>query len=506
LLNQTVAYHAVQRESAGERAFPDGSPDWTASTCVIDPWPCHIEAWASNLDECLAKVDGVSDDHPLPLVLVAAPGGGIRAAYWTALGLDAIARQPCGAEMTFAISGVSGGSVGATTWVGLGGRGEDYEVETDEVTAPMQVARMGGTGPLSRDLAAALFRDLPIGLSGLHPPIGDRAEVLEDAWEAEAPQLASTLEALRGDGAWQPHLLLNATDVQRGCRILATTLPELMTAPLGTMQAGVVEVDPRRCASTTDRIPNTAVSGNRPPDAFAVGTTDVRYISTSTEPCADSATEGHDLPASAAAHLSARFPIVSPSGGFVVCRPQGKLIGSPDHDQVQVGDGGYRENTGLSTLLEMWRTLGPSVQAHNARQGQRPITPTIVLLDNHYRFATQADSPGRLGELLVPLTGMSARQHLGSEPVLEQTALDTMTAAQPEAPDANTLGQRRCVGWLVVAPRTSISVTAPLGWVLSSQSRASLRTELKIVGARLDELGHCAAGDRLPMLPDDAPH
>lgn len=500
-LNQTVAYHAVQREPASAPAAPAGTPDLTKTSCVMNPWPCHLKAWAANLDTCMSSVTGARDDHPLPIVLVAAPGGGIRAAYWTALGLDAIARQPCGRQMIFAISGVSGGSVGATTWVGLGSDGVKPAPGADKVTAGMQIASMGGTGALSRDLAALLFRDLPVGLSGLHPPIRDRAEVLEDAWEVSAPQLSLSLAAVRGSGEWKPHLLLNATDIQRGCRVLATTLPELMTTQPGTWESGAVEVDPRRCASTTDRIPNTSVSGNRPPDAFAVGTTDVRYISTSSEPCSERTGEAQDLPASAAAHLSARFPIVSPSGGFVICRAQDKLTGSPDHDRVQVGDGGYRDNTGLSTLLEMWRALGPAVQAYNARHLQNPVTPTMVLLDNHYRSSSRADSPGRLGELMVPMRGMSAREHLGSEPVLEQTLLDAMTAAQPSVRDEGSQRPRRCVGWLVVAPRAGVNVTAPLGWVLSSQSRASLRVELRTVETQLDELGRCASGERLPSAP-----
>src|SRR5207247_11291415 len=49
-----------------------------------------------------------------PVVIVAAEGGGIRAAYWTATLLAAIQeKQPRFARPVYAIGGVSGGSVGA---------------------------------------------------------------------------------------------------------------------------------------------------------------------------------------------------------------------------------------------------------------------------------------------------------------------------------------------------------------------------------------------------------
>ena len=60
--------------------------------------------------------------NPIPFVLVAAPGGGIRATYWTALGLDHLSSGPCGSAAIFAISSVSGGSLGTTIWAASGGK------------------------------------------------------------------------------------------------------------------------------------------------------------------------------------------------------------------------------------------------------------------------------------------------------------------------------------------------------------------------------------------------
>ena len=54
------------------------------------------------------------------MFLVTAKGGGIRAAYWTAALLTALQdANPEFADHVFAVSGVSGGSVGAGVFAGL---------------------------------------------------------------------------------------------------------------------------------------------------------------------------------------------------------------------------------------------------------------------------------------------------------------------------------------------------------------------------------------------------
>ena len=57
-------------------------------------------------------------DVPVPMLIVATAGGGIRAAYWTAAVLDKLDTQSDGKvrPYLFAVSGVSGGSVGATAF------------------------------------------------------------------------------------------------------------------------------------------------------------------------------------------------------------------------------------------------------------------------------------------------------------------------------------------------------------------------------------------------------
>ena len=65
--------------------------------------------------------DSLPGEDPAPVVLVAASGGGIAAAYWTATVLGDLAdASPGFAARVFAMSGVSGGALGLLTYAALG--------------------------------------------------------------------------------------------------------------------------------------------------------------------------------------------------------------------------------------------------------------------------------------------------------------------------------------------------------------------------------------------------
>ena len=66
----------------------------------------------------MSKIYDAGETHPL--YIVATEGGGIRAAYWTAAVLGEIQdKNPNFAAHLFAISGVSGGSLGAAVFEAL---------------------------------------------------------------------------------------------------------------------------------------------------------------------------------------------------------------------------------------------------------------------------------------------------------------------------------------------------------------------------------------------------
>jgi hypothetical protein len=86
-----------------------------AAAAPRKPVEQHLRKWLQ--DRNLPGGPGSRVDQPIPLVLVAAHGGGLRAAYWTALTLAELEeREPGFHCRIFAVAGISGGSVGTLAW------------------------------------------------------------------------------------------------------------------------------------------------------------------------------------------------------------------------------------------------------------------------------------------------------------------------------------------------------------------------------------------------------
>ncbi len=285
-----------------------------------------------DLDAALqAWTESQPENGSLPLVMVATAGGGIRAAYWTATILGELQDrtatdprlQPLDRQL-FALSGVSGGSVGSAVYRAvlsaqrmgkLAGDCKDVGVRR----CAQRVLSHDLLGPAAASLLypdmAQRFLPLPI----MHP---DRGRALEMSWEQAfrdstgTPLLGqSLLNLYREEGRQWPALLLNATWVANGRRIVASNL----------------KLDDRRLPVTEDQL--TIL--------------------------------GRDLPLSTAAHNSARFPGVSPAGMWK--DPQGEIAG-------RLVDGGYFENYGAATALEILR-----VAKH--KLGNR-ILPVVIAISS----------------------------------------------------------------------------------------------------------------------------
>ena len=242
-------------------------------------------------------------DEPVPMLIVATAGGGIRAAYWTAKVLQ---RLETDVEKTngglspylFAISGVSGGSVGAADYVAsLAAR------EEGALPSPLATDFLADDF-LAPALASWIFIDTP---SNILPDLGqgDRGVALEQSFEfaskgmLKRPFLSFFPDAAASAKRWRPILLLNATHEETGKRIIA----------------GHVKIER---------------------DVFVDSLDELRVL-------------GKDVLASTAAHNSARFTYVSPAGNL------GDGNGS-------VIDGGYFENYGALSALELARAARKALE------------------------------------------------------------------------------------------------------------------------------------------------
>jgi hypothetical protein len=294
------------------RPLANAPADWTGPEERITP---YFDRWAAKL----------ATDKNAPVIIVATAGGGIRAAYWTATVLGELTdrsrrnrsqegnagRAVVFEEQLFAISAVSGGSLGAAVYRSLllegssnncvDAKGKQFSCVTSRGQAVLSGDFLGPT------LAASLFPDLAQRLF----PLGifrDRAEAIEKAWEVSWQRTMNSnrleedfLSDGKGEGRL-PALLLNGTSVGTGRRLITASFPLGIRRSDGSWAGLNPEI--------------------------------IDFIDNS----------GSTVRLSTAVDNSARFSWVGPAG----------TIRTADGDIVdRVVDGGYFENFGATTAIDL---------------------------------------------------------------------------------------------------------------------------------------------------------
>ncbi len=376
----------------------------------------HFDKWLASSER------GRNPKKRFPVVIVAAEGGGIRAAYWTATLLAAIQeREPSFARHVYAISGVSGGSVGAVVFdallaqaPGTGGKLCDIRGKA-ETGIERCAAHVLGQDFLSPALAAFLFPDLVQRFLPFPVERFDRARALETSWEDAWRQgmgndrLAEPFGALwEGDREHRiPSLLLNATWVETGKRMIASNLA----------------VDPGTFNDTAD--------------VFS-------FID-------------YPIAVSTAAHLSARFTYVSPAGSL---RKR-----SEKETAAHVVDGGYFENSGTATALDVLSALYPRWEK------KLNLDFLVVYVNNDPgEPETSTDEAARPAPHRWLTEVMSPIDALFNTRVARGTYSQSLTKEflESNAPDGNT--HRRYFHFGLKQEKFA----PPLGWFLSAKSRRSI--------------------------------
>ncbi|HEY2371697.1 MAG TPA: hypothetical protein VGH82_04040 [Gaiellaceae bacterium] len=423
---------------------------------------------------------------PLPLLLVATHGGGIRSAYWTAVALDCIvgasaepetltdpnynatcrnqrrtpAQTKAAARDIFLISSVSGGAVGTYAY-------------SRELLAEGGLAKGWVHDDLGGDFASptigwGLFHDLPNHMIGLHPGTGgrcgdslsgqclasDRSAVLENSfdrnWTGASPKLRGVWDGRAAqsssNAALVPLLIFNSTVVGGVARAVTSPVP-LSDWPLPESSQ----------LSDTNSIDQRPLAGT--PQVLAAL-------------CA-----GNDLRLSTAALLAGRFPYVSPAGRIDEhCRPYtdassqdngacgstSKIVGQAGC-KLELVDGGYIDNSGLATVDVLFPTIKQLVEQHNTQTTKRKIALVIVELDNYYRAAPSEAPSGDSGvgqTLAPPVTALGGR-----------TSVETFARA-----DAYRLTPGGCT--ITISPASHPGLRAPVGWEISPSAETELQNGL----------------------------
>ncbi len=465
-------YHEVRTV---EGPAPVGERTLTAEG-AFTAWASHAVGDIEQPTDPTAAPALVAGRKPaVPMVFVAAAGGGIRAASFTAISLDCLLARidtpacddtltlPSNWEHVFALSGASGGTVGiASTVAQLGSTGQ----------ADQWVARRLGGDLLSPSLAWQLFVEAPNAFLHLSPDM-DRAEVIERSWERRWAGEATTgsttgatpanpaVQPVLGAGASQwtgPLLLFNGTNVRDSCRVNISRLDGSDPADDSSMLTAA-ERDCRR-----QRLDET------PPNrtTLAVNRDITDYL------CAD-----EDLRLSTAAFLSARFPFVSPTGDLRSAHDRGQTCPKADLPPLAIADGGYRDNTGASALIETWSQIAPLVERFNQTR-DTCIVPVFIEIDNGHRNRNAAGEPGKLGQLLAPLSG--ALSVFGSRDAgwIEQAANEFSRELGPDVQVVDANGALVTDRFARLSLFAHPGVQAPLGWSLSPQAVTDITDQLTV--------------------------
>ena len=430
----------------------------------------HFERWIkSRLSATGQKKD------PYPVFLVAAEGGGIRAAYWTAAVLKELQEKfPEFACHLFSISGVSGGSLGGGAFVAdLANAfdrgtyrcvGDPAETEvTTGVSAPgvdsgAKSLVFLGEDFLAPTVAGLLFPDLISRFNPLCPwlCLPDRATYLEQAWEENwhkhNPDAAiqfddAFLDAWEGNARYNlPSLFLNGTWVENGGRNVTSNL--------------------RAEATEFSRVQDMVTTVNK------------------------------HLRWSTAIHMSARFTYVSPPGTVkVFVETMGK---EPEEKTLRVVDGGYFENSGTLTTKEILNVLervcrkslkdikctesfafyaiviSNNTKSANADLGEKLAQNAsrvtsgelgVVTMNVGFGDSNDADDSGTgplLNEVLAPVRALLntrvSRGILSEDELLTEISGNILRFQLRDPPQGNEI---------------------PLGWVLSSSTQSEIRRQAR---------------------------
>ena len=297
------------------------------------------------------------DGDTIPLVLVAAEGGGIRALNWTAetlIRLDSII--PGFSRHVYALSGVSGGGVGTVFYTAF----LRDVAERDRNNRFEQFRKVIRDDYLSGVSSALLFPESVQRLIPVPLPSLERAKWLEDSWAAsyhnnlKLSTLDSSLTQLYQTRAGYnynlPSLLLNGTLAESGQKIITSNL----------------QLDPRYFKNV-------------------VSTLDVL---------------GADVPLKTAASLCSRFPIVT-NGGLI---QKDTIVGNGRKQRYggHVVDGGYFDNSGVETCIQLLNNLVPAIRRLDTAR-RITVIPYILFIQNSNTIGNLPQKRSILQEVQIPL-------------------------------------------------------------------------------------------------------
>lgn len=414
-----------------------------------------------------------------PVFIIAVEGGGIYAATAAALLLARLQDSSRDfSQQIFAISGVSGGAIGATIFQALdrsalgdnpaaarsseiGGHPEHVASSSPDSSASQELEDCSQfqRQPLQQEVCNVMQDDhLSPVVASIFPEVFgatiQRAKALAASFEESvrsrygkaARELSDPFIDHWSETSFAPALVLNTTWVETGFRVAF--------APFSLHGSG----DQSLYSFSDQDMPGCPAS----------------------KPCPKGANDPpKQIALMDAAIDSARFPLILPAYSV-------EIKENPKDVRWNFVDGGYSDNSGASTALALYRVLAPIAQIHN-------VDLELVMLTSSY---SQPDlAPGKVTvsgtqfrDTLAPIDAiLKVREGLGNEAVAR--VCDFFN-------DASNKKQAR---HLQIVALDDQAFDLPLGWKLSP-------TTFNVVSWMLGAAEACSTGDSPPEACQPPPN
>lgn len=383
-----------------------------------------------------------NEQNKFPIFLIAAEGGGIRSAKWTALTLNQLFEaHPRFKNHTYAISGVSGGSVGAVF--------QQASMERNPDSCRQKLNAAISKDFLSPVTFGLLFPDLVQSFVPFPIDAWDRSRWLEDAWyKTHQANFNSDIMNQSVNDYWNltdqdlPNIFLNTTSLETGQKAI---ISNLKLAP--AYFENVIDL-----SMEIDALENTKKG----------------------------------IPLKTAASLSSRFPLVT-SAGKVDFKEQ----------SMNIVDGGYHDNTGLETLLQLVNLIVDNTTSTTLAKCQLSVLLIKNSLDAELKSIKRKDFLVDLNTATSailsnwnnkPRTNVAIMKQLFSSFETLGLSSNFYTLQLDRDVYVNKEGKR-------IYDESGKKVTLPLGWYLSDSSnkeisrQASALTDTSKFDPKKDEVG-----------------
>ncbi|WP_293787279.1 patatin-like phospholipase family protein [uncultured Pedobacter sp.] len=368
----------------------------------------HFNRWFMSYK---ANIDKQKGDHQqkYPVVFICAEGGALRTGAYTSLFLSSLSaklekeKNVDFKKSIFAMSGVSGGAVGLGLYNALT---FENKVQIPSGVSAELAKKFFQHDTLSPIIGKMLFGDFLNLFLPVHISLFDRSIALEKSWE----QAYQSLIDKNKDNIFsrsfasgkikpnQPLFVINTAEVETG------------------LQCWVSNLMPDSLAFKNQR------------DLLAEKVNDLNY--------------------STAINFSTRFPLFSPAAKV------GGLNGNP---RLHYLDGGYVENTGSASMLEVLQLLKSKSTYFNQ------ITPIVITLLFSEEDKTTPNI--RFGNEFVEILNALTHTRSGNSKISRFRIKQFLNEGS--------------IGFAIDEPLTAEEKNVPMNWVLSAQSMNNITRDIE---------------------------